>query len=139
MDLVCVSLEPPSLAFSAERCNPRASMGRGSRARHLREAMAMRFPQESSCDTLTLALSFSARGPIGDRCHVRILTRCGTGGLVARGHGKIVKLAARGGRGEVLWELYRMRYEFSREDVERILPEMGEEKPPDGLCGRISA
>jgi len=61
------------------------------------------------------------------------------GGLVTLGHGKIVELAARGGRGEVLCEFYRRRYEFSREDVERILPGMGEEKPPGESCGPISA
>jgi len=61
------------------------------------------------------------------------------GGLVALGHGKIVELAARGERGEVLCEFYRKRYEFGRDDVERILSGMGEEKPPGESCGRISA
>ena len=47
--------------------------------------------------------------------------------IVALGRDEIVALAARQEKADVLCEFCRERYEFSREGLERILSEMGEE------------
>jgi len=62
---------------------------------------------------------------------VRILSRCGTApATVALGRGEFVELAAKREKADVLRELGPERYEVGGEDLERILLEMGEEKPP---------
>ena len=64
---------------------------------------------------------------------VRIVTRFGTvPALFALGRNEIAGLAAKQERADVLCEFCRERYEFSREELERILTQTGEEKPPGG-------
>jgi len=59
--------------------------------------------------------------------------------IVALGREEVADLAAKQEKADVLCEFCRERYEFSRDDVERILSEMGEEKPRGDSSGRNSA
>jgi molecular chaperone Hsp33 len=49
---------------------------------------------------------------------------------VAPGRDEIADLAAEQERADVLCEFCRERYEFGREELERILTQRGEGKPP---------
>jgi hypothetical protein len=95
----------------------------------------MRFPQKGSCDTLLVVLGSSERWRTADRLADRLSGAIVAGfgtvpARVAPGRDEIADLAAEQERADVLCEFCRDRYEFGREELERILTQRGEGKPP---------